>query len=131
MKKLKLFLFSLLTAGSMFAQSANTSPGTGHWVVIDSGYQVGLYTSGQTVAPLYFYNTSTGKKITGMQYRVFYDNTAFTAAVPSLKISTTDQVLSYTDNNTQGHLTVTVVYTGTNANFNPCFSSYLEYFRLN
>ena len=53
-----------------------------------------------------------------MQYRVFYDNTAFTAAVPSLKISTTDQVLSYTDNNTQGHLTVTVVYTGTNSTFN-------------
>ena len=118
MKKITLFLSSLLLALGAYAQSASTSPGTGHWVVIDSGYQVGVHTSGQTIAPLYFYNTSTSEKITGMQYRVFYDNTAFTAAVPSLKISTTDQVLSYTDNNTQGHLTVTVVYTGTNSTFN-------------
>ena len=118
MKKITLFLSSLLLALGAYAQSASTSPGTGHWVVIDSGYQVGVHTSGQTIAPLHFYNTSTSEKITGMQYRVFYDNTAFTAAVPSLKISTTDQVLSYTDNNTQGHLTVTVVYTGTNSTFN-------------
>ena len=118
MKKITLFLSSLLLTLGAYAQSASTSPGTGHWVVIDSGYQVGVHTSGQTVAPLYFYNSSTSEKITGMQYRVFYDNTAFTAVVPSLKISTTDQVLSYTDNKTQGHLTVTVVYTGTNSTFN-------------
>ena len=118
MKKLILFLLTALAVFGVSAQSASTSPGTGHWVVIDSGYQVATTTVGQTVAPLHFYNTSTSEKITGMQYRVFYDNTAFTAAVPSLKISTTDQVLSYTDNNTQGHLTVTVVYTGTNSTFN-------------
>jgi hypothetical protein len=53
-----------------------------------------------------------------MQYRVFYDNTAFTAAVPSLKISSTDQYLQYVDSNTQGFLTVTLVYTGTNSTFN-------------
>jgi hypothetical protein len=53
-----------------------------------------------------------------MQYRVFYDNTAFTAAVPSLKISSTDQYLQYVDSNTQGFLTVTLVYTGTSSTFN-------------
>jgi hypothetical protein len=53
-----------------------------------------------------------------MQYRVFYDNTAFTAAVPSLKISATDQYLQYVDSNTQGFLTVTLVYTGTSSTFN-------------
>jgi hypothetical protein len=87
-------------------------------VVIDSGYQVATTTVGQTVAPLHFYNTSTSEKITGMQYRVFYDNTAFTAAVPSLKISTTDQYLQYVDSNAQGFLTVTLVYTGTSSTFN-------------
>ena len=107
-----------IAAVGAFAQSATTSPGTGHWVVIDSGYKVETYTTGKTVAPLYFYNTSTSEKITGMQFRVFYDNTAFTAVVPSLKISTTDQYLQYTDNNTSGYLTVTVVYTGTNSTFN-------------
>ena len=110
-----------MTALAVFgvsAQSASTSPGTGHWVVIDSGYQVATTTVGQTVAPLHFYNTSTSEKITGMQYRVFYDNTAFTAAVPSLKISATDQYLQYVDSNTQGFLTVTLVYTGTSSTFN-------------
>ena len=118
MKKITLFLISLLATFGAFAQSASTSPGTGHWVVIDSGYKVETYTTGKTVAPLYFYNTSTSEKITGMQFRIFYDNTAFTGVIPSLKISSTDQYLQYTDNNTSGHLTVTVVYTGTNSTFN-------------
>ena len=108
----------MLAAGLSLAQSASTSPGTGHWVVIDSGYQVETYATGKTVAPLYFYNTSTSEKITGMQFRLFYDNTAFTGVVPSLKISTTDQYLQYVDDNSKGHLTVTVVYTGTNSSFN-------------
>jgi hypothetical protein len=118
MKKLILFLLTALAVFGVSAQSASTSPGTGHWVVIDSGYQVATTTVGQTVAPLYFYNTATSEKITGMQYRVFYDNTAFTGVVPSLKISTTDQYLQYVDSNAQGFLTVTVVYTGTNSTFN-------------
>jgi hypothetical protein len=116
MKKLITLLLSLMTLG-VFAQSAATSPGTGHWVVIDSGYQVATSTTGQTVTPLYFYNTSTNKDITGMQFKIKYDNTAFTAVVPSLKISTTSQVLNYVDNNTSGYLTVTLVYTGTSSTF--------------
>ena len=99
------------------AQSSSTSPGNGHWVVIDSGYQVGTTTDSKTVAPLHFYNTGTSEKITGMQFRVFYDNTAFTKVVPSLKISSTDQSLQFTDNNTAGHLTVTLVYTGSSSSF--------------
>ena len=118
MKKLILFLLTVLAVFGVSAQSSSTSPGTGHWVVIDSGYQVATTTVGQTVAPLHFYNTSTSEKITGMQYRVFYDNTAFTAAVPSLKISATDQYLQYVDSNAQGFLTVTLVYTGTSSTFN-------------
>ena len=118
MKKIILFLLTALAVFGVSAQSASTSPGTGHWVVIDSGYQVATTTAGQTVAPLHFYNTSTSEKITGMQYRVFYDNTAFTAVVPSLKISSTDQYLQYQDSNAQGFLTVTLVYTGTNSTFN-------------
>jgi hypothetical protein len=118
MKKLIAFLLTALAVFGVSAQSASTSPGTGHWVVIDSGYQVATTTVGQTVAPLYFYNTSTSEKITGLQYRVFYDKTAFTAVVPSLKISATDQYIQYVDSNAQGFLTVTLVYTGTSSTFN-------------
>jgi len=117
MKNLLLTLVLGLLTLTSFSQSFSTSPGTGHWVVVDSGYQVGTSTSGNTVAPLYFHNTSTSEKITGLQFRLFYDNTAFTAAVPSLKISTTDQYLQYVDNNSNGYLTVTVVYTGTSSTF--------------
>jgi hypothetical protein len=117
MKNLLLTLLGVLLCTTAFAQKNATSPGTGHWVVVDSGYQVGTTTSGNTVAPLYFHNTSTSEKITGLQFRLFYDNTAFTAAVPSLKISATDQYLQYVDNPTSGYLTVTVVYTGTSSTF--------------
>jgi hypothetical protein len=119
MKKIQSLLVGLfLLTASLFGQSASTSPGTGHWVVIDSGYQVATTTVGKTVAPLHFYNTSTSEKITGMQFRVFYDNTAFTAVVPSLKISTSDQYLQYVDSNVQGFLTVTLAYTGSSSTFN-------------
>jgi hypothetical protein len=119
MKKILLFVLGLLIlTTSLIAQSANTSPGTGHWVVIDSGYQVATTTVGKTVAPLHFYNTSTSEKITGMQFRVFYDKTAFTGVVPTLKISTSDQYLQYVDSNLQGFLTVTLAYTGSSSSFN-------------
>ena len=119
MKKIQSLLVGLfLLTASLFGQSASSSPGTGHWVVIDSGYQVATNTVGQTVAPLHFYNTSTNEKITGMQFRVFYDKTAFTAVVPSLKISTSDQYLQYVDSNLQGFLTVTLAYTGSSGTFN-------------
>jgi hypothetical protein len=120
MNKLFKVIIGVLTllVGNASAQSSATSPGTGHWVVIDSGYQVATTTAGQTVAPLHFYNTSTSEKITGMQFRVFYDNTAFTAVVPSLKISTTDQYLQYVDSNSQGFLTVTLAYTGSSSTYN-------------
>lgn len=120
MNKLFKIIIGVLTllVGNVSAQSSATSPGAGHWVVIDSGYQVATNTVGQTVAPLHFYNTSTSEKITGMQFRVFYDKTAFTAAIPSLKISTTDQYMQYVDSNLQGFLTVTLAYTGTSSTFN-------------
>ena len=120
MNKLIRLIIGVLTllVGNVSAQSSATSPGTGHWVVIDSGYQVATTTAGQTVAPLHFYNTSTSEKITGMQFRVFYDKTAFTAVVPSLKISASDQYLQYVDSNLQGFLTVTLAYTGSSSTFN-------------
>ena len=120
MNKLIRVIIGVLTllVGNVSAQSSATSPGTGHWVVIDSGYQVATTTAGQTVAPLHFYNTSTSEKITGMQFRVFYDKTAFTAVVPSLRISSTDQYIQYVDSNLQGFLTVTLAYTGSSSTFN-------------
>jgi hypothetical protein len=119
MKKIQSLLVGLLLlTASLFGQSASTSPGTGHWVVIDSGYQVATSAVGQTVVPLYFYNSSTSEKITGLQYRVFYDKTAFVGVVPSLKIGSTDQYLQYVDSNAEGFVTITLAYTGSSSSFN-------------
>jgi hypothetical protein len=107
----------LLRTALVLAQNASISPGTGHWVVIDSGYVVGTSAEGKTIAPLHFYNTSTSEKITGLQFRVHYDVKAFQAVKPDLKISKTDQSLQYVDDNANGHLTVTVVYTGSSSSF--------------
>jgi hypothetical protein len=117
MKKILSLLFSLMVLGLATAQSASTSPGNGHWVVIDSGYQAGTSQSEKTIAPLYFYNTNTSEKITGLQFRVHYDKGAFKSVVPSLKISSTDQYLQYVDDNSNGYLTVTVTYTGSSSSF--------------
>ena len=118
MRKYIILGMLLLSSALGWSQSASTSPGSGHWVVIDSGYQVGTSAEAKTIAPLYFYNTSTSEKITGLQFRIGYDVKAFKAATPSLKISTTDQYLQYVDDKANGYLSVTVVYTGSNSGFN-------------
>ena len=46
MKKIIVFLLTALAVFGVSAQSSSTSPGTGHWVVIDSGYQVATTTVG-------------------------------------------------------------------------------------
>ena len=49
MKKLISLALTVFIFLGLSGQSASTTPGTGHWVVIDSGYKVGTYTTGKTV----------------------------------------------------------------------------------
>lgn len=115
MKKLLLTLTAILFTVVSFGQSL-TPPSDGHWVIVDTNYTVGTSTTGATSANLYYANQN-GKKITGMQFRVFYDNVAFKSPTVSLQYSSTDQYMQYVTDTTNGHITVTLVYTGTNANF--------------
>ena len=48
MKKLISFILTAVFYLGLNAQSATTSPGKGHWVAIDSGYQVATTTAGST-----------------------------------------------------------------------------------
>jgi len=118
MKKLLISLMTIFMVFSAFSQTVPPAPGTGRWVIVDTNYTVGTSTAGITKANLYYRN-KTSTKITGMQFRVWYDKDAFNGAAPTvaLKYSSTDQYMQYVTNTTEGNITVTLVYTGTNSTF--------------
>lgn len=105
---LMLFLTLALPA---FSQTGPPAPSNGIWAIIDTNYVVGTNTLGVTKAKLTLQNT-TSNKITGVQFRVFYDKTAFSAASVALVGSTSNLYLQSVDNNTNGYVTITLVYTG-------------------
>lgn len=118
MKKLLFFLFFLASVISVSAKTL-PAPGNGIYVLVDTNYVVSNSLSPTTTVSLYYTNT-TNTLVTGMQFRVFYDKTAFNGAAPTvaLKYTNTDQNLQYNVNTTDGYITITLVYIGSNANFN-------------
>jgi hypothetical protein len=118
MKKLLLILATVFTTVLSYSQTL-PAPSAGHWVIVDTTYDVGTTTVGATQADLYYNNSSTPNNITGLQFRVFYDKVAFGGLKPtvSLNYSPTSQYLQYVSDSINGHITVTLVYTGTNPTF--------------
>ena len=92
------------------------APSNGLWGIIASQYQVGTTAQGTTQAKITLQNT-TLTKFAGVQFRVFYDNIAFTNATVSLIGSTTNLDLQYITNTTNGYITVTLSYTGPSATY--------------
>ncbi len=110
-----LFTLFLLTPLFVFSQVPQ-APSGGIWGIIDTQYQVGTTAQGSTQAKITLQNT-TITKYAGTQFRVFYDNTAFTNATVSLIGSTTNLDLQYVTNTTNGYITITLVYTGPSATY--------------
>ena len=104
---------ALLLAVSLpaFSQTAPPAPSSGIWAIIDTNYTVGTSTLNVTKARLTLQNTTTNKT-TGVQFRVFYDNVAFSSASVALVGSSSNLYLQSVDNNTNGYVTITLVYTG-------------------
>ena len=119
MKRLLLALTFLVAAIPLFSQSIPPAPSSGHWLIVDTTYEVGTSSIGTTEADLYFRNNTT-EKITGLQFRVFYDKVAFSGAEPtvSLLYNSSNQYMQYVADSTNGHITVTMVYTGSSTTFN-------------
>jgi hypothetical protein len=119
MKILK-FLSALLLMTTFvttaMAQTGPPAPSNGIWAIIDTNYTVGTSIQGHTTAKLSLQNT-TVSKITGVQFRVFYDKNAFSAASVSLIGSPTNLYLQSVDNNTNGYVTITLVYTGSSSTY--------------
>jgi hypothetical protein len=118
MKKLKGLLFGLLLSIPFIGmtQTVPQAPSNGVWGIIDAQYQVGTTAQGNTTAKVTLQNT-TLTKYAGIQFRLFYDNTAFTNAAVSLIGSTTNLDLQYVTNTTNGYITITLVYTGPSATY--------------
>ena len=110
---LMLFLSLALPA---FSQSGPPAPSSGIWAIIDTNYTVGSHTLGYTNAKITLQNT-TANLTTGVQFRFFYDKTAFSAANVTLLGSTSNLYLQYVDNNTNGYVTITLVYTGSSNSY--------------
>ena len=117
MKQLKSLLFGLLFLLPFIGKAqVPAAPSNGLWGIIAAQYQVGTTVQGTTDAKITLQNT-TLTKFAGVQFRVFYDNVAFTNATVSLIGSTTNLDLQFITNTTNGFITITLVYTGPSATY--------------
>ena len=117
MKQLRGLLFGLLFLLPFIGKAqVPVAPSNGVWGIIDAQYQVGTTAQGNTTAKVTLQNT-TLTKYAGIQFRLFYDNTAFTNATVSLIGSTTTLDLQYVTNTANGYITITLVYTGPSATY--------------
>lgn len=111
-----MMLLIIVSTSSIYGQSGPVAPSSGIWALIDTQYNVGSYTLGQTKAKLTLKNNTT-TKYTATQFRVFYDKNAFTSATVTLIGSSTDLNLQYVDSNSSGFVTITIVYTGSSSSY--------------
>ena len=119
----KQFTKLLLIAAILFgfapfvsAQTGPPAPGTGIYAIIDTTYDVGSTTAGITKTKLTLKN-STSTKYTAVQFRVFYDKTAFTNASVALLGSSTNLDMQQVINAANGYVTITLVYTGSSSTY--------------
>jgi len=117
MKKLVFLVAFMLATILGYSQTCPTPPTSGVFITLDSNYQLGTVAAGFTNVGLCFYN-NTATKITAFQFRVYYDNNAFSGvdAVTSLNTSFA-QYLKYVDSPANGYVTITLTYTGSLSTF--------------
>lgn len=118
MKKILLSLtLSLLTMVGFAQTSCPTPTTTGVFVNLDTSYLAGTVAAGFTNVDLCFYN-NTSTKITAFQFRVFYDNSAFSGIDTITSLNTSfAQNLKYSVAQASGSVTITFTYTGSLSTF--------------
>jgi len=124
MKKLQALLgilliaFFAVTPSKLLAQTGPTAPSAGVYVLVDTSYQVGTVAADSTIAKLYYHN-NTSSLIAGIQFRVWYDNAAFNGQAPVVTSlnNTFSQYMQYKTDTINGHITITLSYTGSSASF--------------
>jgi hypothetical protein len=116
MKKYILSLLAVLLVTTAFSQSAPPAPGTGIYALLDTTYKVGTQTEGVTKVRLTLQN-NTSTKTTAVQFRVFYDKNAFSAATAALVNASSSLDIQFVDNPSNGFITITLVYTGSSSTY--------------
>ena len=114
MKKILSILALIFSFFPAFAQKTVPGPSTGTWVLIDTTYKLGSFKEGKTEMPMYFHN-STSSKITGVQFRIFFDTAAFDSPVVTSLNTTWSQHLNYFRSG--NYITVGMAYTGNSTSF--------------
>lgn len=115
-KMIGILMLSLITLPA-FSQTGPSAPGNGVYAIIDTSYLVGSSIEGETKARITLQNTTT-TLVTGVQFRVFYDNVAFdTATVALVDPSLPNLYLKSLVNQSEGHITITLVYTGSSNSY--------------
>jgi hypothetical protein len=116
LKKLAILIMVMLPLIG-FSQTGPVAPGTGIYAILDTTYQVGTNVEGETKAKITLQNT-TSTLVTGVQFRVFYDNVAFDAAsVALVNPASPNLYLKSLVNQNEGHVTITLVYTGSSSTY--------------
>ena len=117
MKKLLFLLLVSLVPIFGYSQTCPTPTTSGVFITLDSNYLAGTVAEGYTNVGLCFYNNTT-TDITAFQFRVYYDNQAFSGVDTLTTLNTSfSQNLKYVDNPAGGYVTVTMTYTGSSSTF--------------
>lgn len=117
MKKTLFVIFLLLFNLGIYSQNCPTPSNSGVFVTLDATYQLGSVSDGETNVGLCFYN-NTAQLVTAFQFRVYYDNTAFSSVSDVVSLNNTfSQELKFVDNNAEGFVTITLTYTGNQNTF--------------
>lgn len=113
---LSVLAFFISLSLNLFSQSGPPAPSNGIWAIIDTNYTVGTTLQGITNSRVTLKNT-TLTKYTAVQFRVFYDNVAFSNATVALLGSPSNLDFQYITNTANGYITMTIVYTGASATY--------------
>jgi hypothetical protein len=117
MKKILLVLSMFIVVITGFAQQVapdNTKP----YLVFDASYNLAPISSGTNTQVAIYYSNLNSTAIKAVQFRFWYDKTVFDAPTVTYTGTETNNVFNSKVNTTEGNVTVTWVYTGSNASFN-------------
>jgi hypothetical protein len=117
MKKLLTAVTVLFMSAMSFAQTLPT-PSSGVWALIDTSYNIGSVSAGETKAKIY-YGNSTTSKITALQFRIAYDRNAFDGGTPivSLLLNSSTHFSNQNIDTANSVITLTVSYTGSSTTY--------------
>jgi hypothetical protein len=117
MKKILLILSMFLVTIMGFAQTVapdNTKP----YLVFDASYNLAPVASGTNTQVAIYYSNLNSTAIKAVQFRFWYDKTVFDSPTITYTGTETNNIFSTKVNAVEGNVTVTWVYTGTDASFN-------------